>query len=206
MGLFARKPQAAPAAPAKRGRSVTCGALNAAIAAVTIEMADCKARRTLEALYSLTGDSASSGDLVKLDGPAPVTLAQLDDALAEAPDEPPAGTLASLTRVRALIAEAEKQAVAVAGEPVTRAEFNAFANAAALALVVIGDMLHEPMAGPLDLRLKAAAQAVEFELSSAGIQALLDRIAKAHKADGARKMRRASGRLNVVPGANGRNF
>jgi hypothetical protein len=76
----------------------------------------------------------------------------------------------------------------------------------ALALVIIADMLHDPRAGPLGRRLEFAAQAVEFESASAGIRALLTRIEKASDADGERQRRRASGRLNVVPGGGGRNF
>jgi hypothetical protein len=89
---------------------------------------------------------------------------------------------------------------------VTRAEFDALANAHALALVIIADLLHDPTAGPLGLRLEAAAQAVEFKSVSVGIQALLGRLEKARSADGARQRRRASGRLNVVSGADGCNF
>lgn len=76
----------------------------------------------------------------------------------------------------------------------------------ALALVIISDMLHDPKAGPLGVRLEAASQAVEFKSASAGIQALLGRISKAGDADGARQRRHASGRLQVHAGAGGRNF
>jgi hypothetical protein len=207
MGLFARRLKPAPAAPAPtRARNgVTSTELNAAISAVCDAMAPCTTRATLEALYILSDDTAD--DIVKLNWPAPVTLSQLDDALAEARDlELAAGTLAPLKRVRELIASAEQTAAAVGSEPVTRAEFDALADAHALALVVIADLLHDPMAGPLDFRLEAAAQAGEFTSASAGIQALLGRLEKARSADGARQRRRGSNRLQVVPGSNGRNF
>lgn len=209
MRFFSRKPEAAPEAPApaKRGRnSVTCGELNATIAAVTMELADCSARRTLEDIYALT-DGTADGDIVTLNGPAPVTLAAFDDALAEVLGLGlPTGTLTPLKRVRELLARAEESAAAVGGEPVTRAEFDALASAHALALVVIADMLHDPRGGPLGVRLEAAVRAVEFKSAAAGIQALLDSIEKARSADGARQLRRASGRLQVASGAGGRNF
>jgi hypothetical protein len=168
-------------------------------------MADCTTRQTIEALYTLSGDA--DGDIVKLGGPAPVTLSQLDDALAEARDlDLPAGTLVPLKRVRELLARAEGRAAAVGSEPVTRAEFDALANAHALALVVIADLLHDPRAGSLDYRLEAAAQSVEFKSDSAGIQTLLGRLEKARSADGSRQRRHASNRLQAVPGSNGRNF
>jgi hypothetical protein len=199
MGLFARKLET----PRVRN-SVTSAELNAAISAVCEAMATCTTRATLEALYILIDDTAD--DIVKLNGQAPVTLSQLDDALAEAQELGlPAGTLAPLKRVRELLARAEERAAAIGSEPVTRAEFDALANAHALALVVIADLLHDPSAGPLGSRLEAAAQAVEFNSVSAGIQALLGRLDKARSADGARQ-RRASGRRQVVAGANGRNF
>jgi hypothetical protein len=207
MGLFARKTEAAPAARAKRARrGATCTELGDAIAAVCAEMADCSARNTLEMLYVLTGDAAD-GDTVTLDGPAPVTLAAFDEALAEAREcDLPAGTLGPLERFRALLVQAEAQDVKAAGVPVTRAEFDALANAHALALVVIADMLHDSQAGPIAHRLEAAAQSVEFKSAEAGIRALLGRLEKARSADGARKCRRASGRLNVVNGGGGYNF
>jgi hypothetical protein len=169
-------------------------------------MGDCSARNTLQALYDLTDDTAG-GDIVRLDGPPPVTLAAFDDALSEAEKfELPRGTLGPLKRVRALLVQAEEKAAAVGSEPVTRAEFEAAQAAAALALVVISDMFRDPTAGRLDSRLEAAMQATEFESASAGIQALLGRLDKARRADGERQRRRASGRLQVVPGGGGRNF
>jgi hypothetical protein len=169
-------------------------------------MADCSARNTLEALYDLTDDTAG-GDIVRLNGPAPVTLAAFDDALAEAQKfELPSGTLGTLKRVRALLAQAAEKAAAAGSEPVTRAEFEAAAAANALALVVISDMFRDSTAGSLASRLEAAAQAAEFASASSGIQALLGRLNTARRAEGARQLRRASGRLQVVPGGGGRNF
>jgi hypothetical protein len=124
MGLFARKPAAAPAAPVKRGRSsLTCGELNAAIAAVRDVMAtDCTAAQTIEALWVLATDAAAD-DLVKFIDPAPVTMEALDDAIAQVQvhvqaQEPElrlsAGTLTALRQVRVLFA---KEQFARAAEP-----------------------------------------------------------------------------------------
>src|SRR5580658_3142077 len=140
MGLFAPKPEAPTApAPAKRKRKdVTRTELGDAISAVYAEMGDCSASQTLEALYILTltdnaggAGGAEGDDIVRLDGPAPVTVAKFDDALAQMPDNLPPGILSPLTRVRALLAQAEEKAAAVDSEPVTRAEFNALVDAVA---------------------------------------------------------------------------
>jgi hypothetical protein len=207
MGLFARKPEAAPEAPAsaKTRKGVTCGELDTAINAVCAEMADCTTRRTLQALTVLTSDYYGAEGIFELNGPAPVSLTQFDEALADLDNyELPANTLSPLKRVRALLANAEAQEAKASGAPVTRAEFEAAQAANALALVVIADLLHDPSAGSLEVRLNAAMQAVEFKSAAAGIQALLDRIEKARSADGERQRRRESGRLTVAPG--GRNF
>ncbi|MEA3197858.1 MAG: hypothetical protein QOF32_1910 [Gammaproteobacteria bacterium] len=206
MKLFSRK-SAAPAASAKQTRKgVTCGELATAISAVCAEMGDCSTRRTLEALDFLTIDAADS-DAVNLKGAAPVSLTQFDDALADVDQYGlPGDTLSPLKRVRALLATAEAQEAKAAGVPVTRAEFEAAQAANALAFRVIEEMFRDSHAGPLTVRLEVAAQSVEFESAAAGIRGLLGRIEKASHADGARQMRRAAGRLNVVGGGNGRNF
>jgi hypothetical protein len=206
MKLLSRK-SAAPAASAKQTRKgVTYGELAAAISAVCAEMGDCSTRRTLEALDVLTYDAAD-GDIVKLNGPAPVSLAQFDEALADLDNyELPANTLAPLKRLRVLIANAETQEAKAAGAPVTRAEFEAAQAANALAFRVIEEMFKDSYAGPLSVRLEIAAQSVEFESAKAGIRALLDRIQKAGKADSERQMRRESGRLNVVTRGFSRNY
>ncbi len=209
MGLFSRKPEAASAAPAPapalrmRG-GVTGAELSTAIYAVCAVMDDCSARQTLERLGSYVEDNDR---MVTFDGPVPVSLAAFDDALAEAQlHDLPADTLSPLTQVRAVLAQAAEKAAAVGSEPVTRAEFDALANAHALALTIISEMLRDTCAGPLGVRLEAAAQAIEFESTAVGIRALLDRLEKAGDAYGARQRRRASGRLNVLSGAGGRNF
>lgn len=110
-----RNPAVPPAVavPVKRPRKgLTCGELNDAIFAVCAVMAPCTARDTLETLGALTGagDTPSAGNIVVLDGPAPVSRGQFDDALAEAhkfESDLPAGTLKPLTRFRGLLAEAE---------------------------------------------------------------------------------------------------
>jgi len=135
MGLFARKPAAAPAAPVKRGRSsLTCGELNAAIAAVRDVMAtDCTAAQTIEALWVLATDAADD-DLVKFIDPAPVTMEALDDAIAQVQvhvqvQEPElrlsAGTLTALRRVRALFAKEQSARAAEPPQFVTVAQLKA---------------------------------------------------------------------------------
>jgi hypothetical protein len=149
MGLFARKPETAPEAPAPATRSrkglLTCGELNDAIAAVCAEIvADCTARKTLEALYTLT-DNIADGDIVTLSGPAPVTVAELDEALTQVEQ------LGPLKRVRSLLAQAEEQAARVVGEPVTRAEFDALVNAVAIVVSNVDAANNRP--GQVDGRL-----------------------------------------------------
>jgi hypothetical protein len=198
MKLFSRKPEApaAPAepAPAKQTRKVTCAELNGAINAACDKMyAGCSTHRTLQALLV---DDAADGEIFQFKGPAPVNLTQFDEALADLENyELPASTLSSLKRVRVLLARAETQEAKAAGAPVPRAEFEAAQAANALALMIISDMLHNPLAGPLGVRLEVAAQSAEFESSAAGIRSLLDRIEKTSRADGARQMRGATVRL-----------
>jgi hypothetical protein len=209
MKLFSRKTEALAApAPAKQTRKgVTCAELNTAISAVCAEMADCTTRRTLEALNVLTDDGAD-GDTVKLKGPAPVSLTKFDEALADAEQyDLPANTLSPFKRVRVLLANAETQEAKAAGAPVSRAEFDAAQAANALALIAIGEIFKDSQhAGSISTRLEIAAQAVEFKSAAPGILALLDHIGRAQKADSARQMRRASGRLNVVTAGFGRNY
>ena len=108
-------------------KGVTCGDLNAAIAAVSGAMADCSTRKTLEALYDLT-DDAADGDFVKLKGPAPVTMEALDAALADV-QEPElglsAGTLTALRRVRVLLAREQAARDAEPPQYVTVAQLKA---------------------------------------------------------------------------------
>jgi hypothetical protein len=85
-------------------------------------------------------------------------------------------------------------------------KYEAAEAANALALVVISDMFRDSTSGPLASRLETAAQAVEFEAASPGIQALLGRLKEARSADGERQRRRASGQLQVFRGAGGRNY
>jgi hypothetical protein len=119
MSLFSRQPKTAAAAPApaKRVRnSLTCGELNAAIAAVRDVVAyDATARQTIEALWVLASGTEDDA-IVKFIDPAPVTLEALDDAIGQVQelDELSAGTLTALRRVRALFAREQS---ARAAEP-----------------------------------------------------------------------------------------
>jgi hypothetical protein len=206
MGLQARRRETTAAAPAPlraARKGMTNGELDAAIYAACETMdADCTARTTLQRLYEITGDATDEGAIVKLDGPSPVTLSQFDDALADLTDRRlQAGTLGVLRRVRELIVSAEARAAEADEQPVTRAEFEALANAHALALSIISNIFHEPNAGPLGSRLEIAAKSVEFESDWEGIQALLRRIEKASKADGVRQRRLVASR-----GVGGRFF
>jgi hypothetical protein len=134
MKLFSRKPEA-PAAPAevKQTREdVTCGELNAAIAAVRDVMAtDCTAAQTIEALWVLATDAAAD-DLVKFIDPAPVTMEALDDAIAQVhvqAQEPElrlsAGTLTALRQVRVLFAKEQSARAAEPPQFVTVAQLKA---------------------------------------------------------------------------------
>jgi hypothetical protein len=166
---------------------VTYAELDAAIGAVCDEMGDCKATKTLQRFYYRQSNDDDA--VVTFDGPAPVTLTQFDDAFSEAQGLGlPTGTLEPLARVRALLASAEVQKAKADSVPVTRAEFDAFADAVARALVAIDDRVHDPHAGTIDVRLRAAAQSDES--ASAGILALLRRIASAREAEGDRQRSR----------------
>lgn len=206
MKLPFTKQSEASAAPAKQThKGVTCGDLAAAISAVSTETLNLATRKTVEGLNALLSDGANDEDIVNLDGPPPVSLAKFDDLLAYVKEMPEllGNPFVTLKRLRALIANAEKKAVLA---PVTRAEFEAAQASTALALAVIEEMFKNPHAGPIGVRLAIAAGAFEFESAAAGIRSLLDRIEKASKADSARQMRRASGRLNVVQNGFGRNY
>lgn len=107
-------PSAAAPTPAKRARkNVTAAALESAIAACIAELdPSCATVRTLEQLYALADDG-----IVRLNGAAPVTVAELDDALAEVHDLKLPKALSTLKAVRALLAHAAEQAqAAIAAE------------------------------------------------------------------------------------------
>jgi hypothetical protein len=214
MNLFSRKPQA-PAAPApvlRIRRGVTCGELNAAIAAISAVMAaDCSTRKTLDALLVLTDDAAD--DIVRLNGPAPVTMESLDAAIAEVQGLGlSAGTLSPLNRVRALLAQAAEKAAKVGSVPVTRAEFDALVEAVAIVVSNI-DAAHDRLGyadGKLSYRLERIIKSSdELKISSATysmLQLITGQVSIANENSGAHEMRCAGAWLNVVPGGNGRNF
>lgn len=121
----ARKPVASPA-PAKRPpKGVTYGELDGAIAAVFAEMGDCSARQTLNAFYGMAAYARC--DIVMFEGPAPVSCAQFDQALAEVRKfELPKSTLRPLERVRDLLAHLEAKASREPPQHVTVAQLKAF--------------------------------------------------------------------------------
>jgi hypothetical protein len=214
MNLFFRKSEA-PAAPApvlRIRKGVTCAELSDAIFAICAEMGDCSTRRTLEALHVLI-DDAGDGDIVKLNGPAPVSLTQFDEALADLDNyDLPANTLAPLKRVRSLIAQAAENAAKAASVPVTRAEFDALIEAVAIVVSNI-DAAHERLGyadGKLGYRLERIVQASDELKISRATDSMLRRITGhasiATENNGAHERKRAGSRLNVVSGANGRNY
>lgn len=116
--LFAKK-HAAPA-PVKRATRLTCGQLNRAVEAATAQLERTSSTaNTLGRLYELTCDGDDDA-IVKLDGPSPVTLPELDAALTEIRDPElglSASTISALTKVRALLST-HGRANAHAAEPV----------------------------------------------------------------------------------------
>jgi hypothetical protein len=194
MGLFARKPEAAPAAAAKHGRnSVTCGELNAVIAAVSAEMDTCTTRQTVEALAVLTYDPAD-GDIVNLNGPAPVTCTALDAAIADLQGlGMPAGTFGSLKQVRALLVQAEEKAARDGVAMVTRAEFDAFVDAVAIVVANIdaaSDRRGYPD-GLVSRRLEWAVEASAEAPQRAALRRILDRAQVARENAGQRERNQA---------------
>src|ERR1700686_5145984 len=102
-----RKP-AAPA-PVKRATRLTCGQLNGAVEAACASLDPTSSTvKTLQRLYELTCDAGDEGAIVKLDGPSPVTLPELDGALSDVRGPElglSASTISALTKVRALLAQ-----------------------------------------------------------------------------------------------------
>jgi len=191
MGLFARQIEATPTAPAKRGRnSVTCGELDAAIAAVNAEMDTCTTRQTVEALWILT-NGAADGDIVNLNGAPPVTCTELDAAIADLRGlGMPAGTLGPLKQIRARIAQAEEQEAKAAAVVVTRAEFDALINAVAIVVANI-DAARDRQGFP-DGRLSAQLQCVAA--SDSMLQRIMDLAQFACKKNGERERERKHAR------------
>ena len=117
MKLFRKSAPAAPAEVKQTREDVTCGELNAAIAAVRDAVAsDATARQTIEALWVLASGTEADA-IVKFIDPAPVTMEALDDAIGQVQEleELSAGTLTALRRVRVLFA---RERSARAAEPV----------------------------------------------------------------------------------------
>ncbi|HEX3915533.1 MAG TPA: hypothetical protein VHW71_18695 [Steroidobacteraceae bacterium] len=203
MKLFSKSkaPTAAPTKQARKG--VTCGELAAAIKAVSAEAIDWTTRKTIQALDALLPDGAKDEDIVSLDGPAPVSLAKFDEALADLDKyDLPAGTLSSLKRLRVLFAQA-------ADAPVPRAEFDALVDAFAIVVSNI-DAAHDRLGYPdakLSFRLERIVQASdEFKVSNAQrsmLQRITGHASRASENNGARERKRAGSRLNVVPGGGG---
>lgn len=159
MALFSRIRDRQPEAPrpTKRARKVTYGELEAAIAAVIAELDP--EGSTVQTLWRLAtiADAANHGDSVTLDGSAPVTVAELDEALVEAQElELASGTLSVLKRVRVLVVDAETrhadQDAKAGASPVSRAEFDALLAAFAVALAQV-DLAAAATPGSLDAKL-----------------------------------------------------
>jgi hypothetical protein len=146
MGLFARKIEAAPVAPAPAKRirkGITYGELADAIdvACAGIDPVSTTSR-TLNRLAShFDCGMTDNGLVVQFVGPAPVSCAELDAALAEMQDLPPS-TLSLLKRVHLLLAEAEEKAAKVVGEAVTRADLEGAIDAFGWAIGAMADELN----------------------------------------------------------------
>lgn len=100
MGIFSRN-KTAPAAPAKRKRNLTRAELDAAIESACMGLAaDCSTVQTLKQL-SFAADNGS--DIVTtFNDRFPVSVAELDAAIAETQDAAPS-TLSALKRARAIL-------------------------------------------------------------------------------------------------------
>lgn len=167
MRLFARKPETAPTpAPVKRATRLTCGQLNRAVEAATAQLERASSTaKTLERLYELTCDAVDEGAIVKLDGPLPVTLPELDAALTEIRDSElglTATTISALTKVRSLLAQTNGNGHAN-GHTAESAQYLTVAQAKALAAE-----LHDLISWVM------GAIGEEFALSSPNRSHLLD--------------------------------
>src|ERR1700692_1245080 len=168
--MFGKKRDSAPAealtsVSTKRAR-LTCGALNQAIAVATAQLDRTSSTvKTLERLYLLTCDAGDEGAIVKLDGPSPVTLPELDGALSDVRGPElglSASTISALTKVRALLAQTNGNGHAN-GHATEPAQYLTVAQAKGLA-----DELHDLIAWVL------AAMGAEFALSSPSQSHLFD--------------------------------
>jgi len=181
MGLFSRKHEAAPTpAPAKRRRnSLTCGELNRAVKAACAPFdRTCSTVKTLESLCELTLGIVDADAIVKLDGPPPVTLPELDAALTEmrAPELGlSASTISALTKVRALLAQANGNGHAN-GHAAEPAQYVTVSQAKALAAE-----LHDLLAWVL------GAMGEEFALSSPSQSHLFDLLGRSASGSPARE-------------------
>lgn len=164
-----------PVARAKRARKVTYCELRAAIAAATAELdREGSTVQTLERLATIT-DDADGSDTVTFEGPAPITVAKLDEALANMQElELAASTLSVLKRVRALVATAETQHAeqdAKAGAaPVSRAEFEALLAAFAVVVAQI-DLAAAATPGTLDAKLDTRLEGIGRSPEAHGLSA-----------------------------------
>lgn len=174
--LFAKKP-AAPA-PVKRATRLTCGQLNRAIEAASAQLERTSSTaKTLERLYELTCDAGDEGAIVKLDGPPPVPLPELDAALSgiRSPELGlTASTISALTKVRSLLAQTNGNGHtnAHAAEPV---QYLTVAQAKALVAE-----LHDLIAWVL------GAMGEEFALSSPSQSHLFDLLGRSARGSPAR--------------------
>jgi hypothetical protein len=175
MGLFSRKPEAAPTpAPAKRRRnSVTCGELNRAVEAACASLDPTSSTaKTLQRLYELTDGAGDEGAIVKLDGPPPVTLQEFDAALTEIRGpELGLSRMRAFAKVRSLLAQTNGN-----GHAAEPAQYVTVAQAKALTAE-----LHDLLAWVL------GAMGAEFALSSPSQSHLLDLLGRSASGSPARE-------------------
>lgn len=161
---------------------------------------------------SLTLHAQRDNDPARVsDGPLPVSVEQVDEAIAELRDPEVSLSRRHLKALKAardlLAAEVARRAAEQAAEGsgfVTRAEFAAWAKAVAFALTDMQDAQERRGFSDGDFRTRLRAR-----LASAGsraIEPLLELLEDIRERDGIASRRRAQGRARVANGANGMNY
>jgi hypothetical protein len=171
--IRAKKPTAP--APVKSSTRLTCGQLNRAVEAATAQLERTGSTvKTLRRLYELTCDAGDEGAIVKLDGPPPVTLPELDAALTEIRHPElglTASTMRAFAKVRSLLAQTNGN-----GHAAEPAQYVTVAQAKALTAE-----LHDLLAWVL------GAMGAEFALSSPSQSHLLDLLGRSASGSPARE-------------------
>lgn len=194
---------------------LTCAQLGAALEAAEAAGLDRDGptMHTLDAIIdALTLHTTRDSDAARVtDGDLPVTVEQVDEAIAELRD--PEVSLSrrhikSLQSARDLLAhEAARRATAEAAEgagAVSRAEFAAWAKAVAFAL---NDMqAAQGRLGFADGDFRTRLRARLASAGAAAIEPLLELLDDIRERDGIASRKRAQGRARVASGVNGMNY